>query len=291
MVCLSLSLLSVAALLCISHTNAFSTIGRSPSTSLSAGANSYRHFYALSAVSPGSENQGRATQLHQRREFVIQSIAAGIVSSVITPFVEPALADEDQSATPTSDDTTIDPSIDFPKITHKVYLDIKFAKYKPKQLVIGLFGDVMPKAVENFLTLSTANDNDPSYNGATFYRVLSGMSIQGGAIGHNNGKLGTSAFEGGKPFSPDNFKIRHTKLGLVSAVRGVGGEIDSRFFIQTEADAGWADDRYSAFGIVLEEEGTGGMDLVRRISRVDVKPPQNSPIDPVMIVGCGIFEG
>ena len=123
-------------------------------------------------MSPGGENQGRATQLHQRREFVIQSIAAGIVSSAITtPFVEPAFADEDQSATPTSsDDTTIDPSIDLPKITHKVYLDVKFAKYKPKQLVIGLFGDVMPKAVENFLTLSTANDNDPSYNGATFYR-------------------------------------------------------------------------------------------------------------------------
>lgn len=147
----------------------------------------------------------------------------------------------------------------------------------------------MPKTVENFLTLSTANE--PSYNGATFYRVLSGMSIQGGAIGNNSGKSGTSASEGGKPFSPDNYKIRHTKAGLVSAVRNVNGDIDSRFFVQTEADAGWADDRYAAFGIVLEEEGTGGMDLVRRISRVDVKTPQNSPKDPVMIVGCGIFEG
>ena len=73
-------------------------------------------------------------------------------------------------------------------------------------------------------------------------------------------------------------------------MRGVNGEIDSRFFIQTESDAGWADDRYAAFGIVLEEDGSGGMDLVRRISKVDVKPPQNSPKDPVMIVGCGIDE-
>lgn len=45
---------------------------------------------------------------------------------------------------------------------------------------------------------------------------------------------------------------------------------------------------------MLEEEGKesggslgGGMDLVRRISKVDVKTPQNSPKDPVMIVGCG----
>lgn len=81
------------------------------------------------------------------------------------------------------------------------------------------------------------------------------------------------------------------KEGLVSAVRTVGGDVDSRFFVQTEADAGWADGRYAAFGIVLEEEGTGGMDLVRRISRAEVKAPQNSPVDPITIVGCGIFGG
>lgn len=199
--------------------------------------------------------------------------------------VKPALAD-DQAET-----TTIDPSIDLPKITQKVYLDIKFVKYKtPNRLVIGLFGDAMPKTVENFLALCS-NTDGPTYSGTNFYRVLSGMSIQGGAIGNNNGKSGTSAFEGGKPFTPDNYNIRHTKMGLVSAVRTMNGEIDSRFFIQTEADAGWADDRYAAFGVVLEEGESGGMDLVRRISRVDVKTPQNSPNDPIMIVDCGIVEG
>jgi len=100
------------------------------------------------------------------------------------------------------------------------------------------------------------------------------------------------------PFKPDNYNIKHTKEGLVSMVRTKDGSIDSRFFIQTEEDAGWADDRYAAFGIVLEEDngeedkggvGGSGMDLVRRISNVDVKPPQNYPKDPVMIVGCGII--
>lgn len=118
------------------------------------------------------------------------------------------------------------------------------------------------------------------------------MSIQGGSISDPTGKAGISAFEDGKPFPPDNYKIRHTKAGLVSAVRNINGDIDSRFFIQTENDAGWADDRYAAFGIVLEEkDGTGGMELVRRISRVDVKTPQNSPKVPVMIVGCGVYDG
>jgi cyclophilin family peptidyl-prolyl cis-trans isomerase len=173
-----------------------------------------------------------------------------------------------------------------------VYLEVQFAKYKtPKRLVIGLFGDAMPRTAENFRALCT-NAEGPSYAGSTFYRVLSDMSIQGGAIGSATGKAGTSALDGGKPFAPDNFSILHTKVGLVSAVRGVNGEVDSRFFVQTEADAGWADGRYAAFGVVLEGEGdSGGMDLVRRISKVDVKPPQNSPKEAVTIVGCGILEG
>ena len=92
--------------------------------------------------------------------------------------------------------------------------------------------------------------------------------------------------------------------GLVSAVRANNeGYIDSRFFVQTESDAGWADGRYAAFGIVLDEEekkggagengggggGGGGMDLVRRISRVDVTRPRNSPKESVTIVGCGVL--
>ena len=47
----------------------------------------------------------------QRRQFVVQSIAAGIVASPIASFVQPALSDEDP----------IDPATDLPKITQKVY--------------------------------------------------------------------------------------------------------------------------------------------------------------------------
>ena len=88
--------------------------------------------------------------------------------------------------------------------------------------------------------------------------------------------------------------MRHTKAGLVSAVRSnTNGDIDSRFFVQTEDDAGWADGRYAAFGIILDDDGgmDKGMDIVRRISRVDVKAPQNSPKEPVTIVGCGVLMG
>ncbi|KAL7469387.1 hypothetical protein ACHAXS_009646 [Conticribra weissflogii] len=265
--------------LMLTKTTAFAPIHNCPSIKgkVSIVASASKLFTAPLAGSTDDEC------LSSRRAFLIQAMAGGVISTGISQFPQPAFADE-------GNDDSIDPSVDLPKITQKVYLDIKFGNYKPKRLIIGLFGEVMPRAAENFQTLCA----NGSYTGTSFYRVISDMSIQGGAIGPNSvsGKSGTSAFENGSPFAPDNYKIKHTKKGLVSAVRGVNGDIDSRFFIQTENDAGWADNRYAVFGIVLnegDEDGkAGGMELVRKISKVDVKPPQNVPKDPVMIVGCGL---
>lgn len=210
-----------------------------------------------------------------RRSFTIASITVASASGSLVTNIKSALAEEG---------TIIDPSVSLPKVTSKVYLDVKLRQFNTaKRLVIGLFGNVMPKTTANFLSLCT--NSDISYAGTTFYRVISDMTIQGGAIGSSSGKSSSSAI-----LQPDNYNIRHTKAGLVSAVRNKDGSIDSRFFIQTEDDAGWADDRYAAFGIVLEEEGTAGMDLVKKISKVDVQAPQNSPKDPVTIVGCGVLE-
>ncbi len=100
---------------------------------------------------------------------------------------------------------------------------------------------------------------------------MSGNSIQGGGISNPNGKSSTSSFVNGLPFAPDNYNICHTRVGLVSAVRAnTNGNINSRFFVQTKDNAGWANRRYAALGIVLNDGGVGnrGMDLVRRISRV-----------------------
>jgi cyclophilin family peptidyl-prolyl cis-trans isomerase len=204
----------------------------------------------------------------------------------------------------------IDPAMQMPKITHRVYLDVEFAKpslsssSRSSRLVIGLFGEDMPNTVHNFISLCT-NNNQPNYVGTTFYRALSGNSIQAGAVGNPSGKAGITSFIDGLPFPPDNYNIRHTRAGLVSAVRSnTNGDIDSRFFIQTEDDAGWADDRYAAFGIVLDDDSNSnnsnnddnadgltnkGMDLVRRISSVEVKTPQNSPKEPITIVRCGVL--
>ena len=176
-----------------------------------------------------------------------------------------------------------------PKVTRRVYLDVQIGENSPNKpedpsrLVIGLFGDAMPRTASNFENLC----RDNLYAGTTFYRVISDYTIQGGAIGDVSGKTSSSI-----SFEPDNYNIKHSVAGLVSTVRRVGGGMaggggtaDSRFFINTSADAGWADDRYAAFGIVLD-----GMDFVtKRIQTVSVKPPQNRPTVDVKIVASGLL--
>lgn len=219
----------------------------------------------------GSQNDSSTTpnsNLLDRRTAVTTAVVSAV--SVLAGSPTKAVA------------SYIDPNTDPQKITKKVYLDVKITGKRPAEgrLVIGLFGGLMPRAVDNFVSLC----NDNKYAGTTFYRVISGVSIQGGNVGDITGKTGKSSLEGGKPFEPDNFNLKHTKSGLVSAVRSLDGAIDSRFFINVAEDAGWADDRYAAFGEVLE-----GMDLVRQIEKVDVQPPRNAPKEEVSIVACGVL--
>lgn len=172
----------------------------------------------------------------------------------------------------------IDPTVDTPKLTKRVYLDVKIGDEEPGRLVIGLYGEVMPKTTDNFEKLCEGD----GYVGTTFYRVLSDFQISGGAIGDPSGNSGKSSF--GAPFEPDNFNVKHTKAGLVSMVRDKTGGADSRFFIAIKDDSGWADDKFAAFGIVEE-----GMDLVKKIEKVDVRGPKNTPKVAVSIIGSGVL--
>lgn len=205
------------------------------------------------------------------------SVTTGVVASTIL-FSQP-----DRAVA-----AYIDPAISPPTITDKVYLDVEFVSNdsikKNGRIVLGLYGQTMPKTVQNFVTLCSTN----AYAGTTFYRIISEYSIQGGAIGDvtRSGKSGQSSLENGSPFEPDNFNIKHNTKGLVSMVKAQqsGSGVDSRFFIQLQDDAGWADDRYAAFGIVLE-----GMVTVDAIKTVAVQPPKNNPKQDVIIVESGLL--
>ena len=210
-----------------------------------------------------------------RRQVIQSTVASCFLLGVGNP--SPSLA------------AYLDPNTDLPTITKRVYLDVQIGpddglNHPKARIVIGLFGDVLPRTVDNFVSLCEQN----AYAGTTFYRVLSDYCVQGGAIGDTSGKTGKSSFADGKSFEPDNYNIRHTKAGLVSMVRGLDGSVDSRFFIQGSDNGGGVfDDRYAAFGIVLQEDG---MDFVRRIEKVDVQPPKNKPKVDVRILASGVLS-
>ena len=109
------------------------------------------------------------------------AIAGGMGYGAITLFNS---SDDEDSFN--NDGTAVPPSAE---ITSKVFFDISKqttpnSPYQPLgRVVIGLYGDVVPKTVKNFVTLcegTTINGQVAGYRGSTFHRIIPNFMIQGG---------------------------------------------------------------------------------------------------------------
>lgn len=125
-------------------------------------------------------------------------------------------------------------------------------------IVLKLFPDIAPKAVENFVALV----QEGYYDGTVFHRVIKNFMIQGGDPSAT-GRGGESIW--GTPFE-DEFKAgvvfdRSGILAMANAGRNTNG---SQFFITT-VPTPWLNGRHTIFG-----EVTSGYDIVTKIENTPV---------------------
>lgn len=134
-----------------------------------------------------------------------------------------------------------------------LWAQVATIKTNAGNIVVELYPDIAPKAVENFMT----HAKNGYYDGVIFHRVMRKFMIQGGDP-TGTGRGGESIWK--KPFQ-DEFKpnVIFDRAGILAMANRGPNTNGSQFFITT-VPTPWLNGRHTIFGEVIE-----GMDVLKSI--------------------------
>jgi len=171
-------------------------------------------------------------------------------------------------------------------ITCKTFFDIEAGGEKVGRIVMGMYGNQVPKTVENFRALCTGEKGEGNsgkplhYKGCVFHRIIPKFMCQGGDFTEGDGTGGESIY--GAKFDDENFKVKHTKPGLMSMANAGKGTNGSQFFI-TVKETPHLDGKHVVFGEVLE----GYEDVVKKMEGMGSE--DGSTTKEITIADCGVL--
>ncbi|CAE6360906.1 unnamed protein product [Rhizoctonia solani] len=163
--------------------------------------------------------------------------------------------------------------------SENVYFDITIGGENAGTIIFKLYDDVVPRTAKNFRELATGV-HGYGYAGSGFHRIIREFMCQGGDFTNHNGTGGKSVY--GEKFADENFKLKHTKPGLLSMANAGPNTNGSQFFITTVVTS-WLDGKHVVFGEVIQ-----GFDVVKNMEAAGSESGKVK--QPVKIARCGLLK-